>query len=90
MPGEPEPTGSITYVYIFAIVAIFLVLIAAMNYMNLATATFIRTGTRGRTAESCRLTAKSSDDAVPFRINHVYSYITDNQHYCVDGSSAEV
>jgi len=36
--GEPEPTGSITYVYIFTIVAIFLVLIAAMNYMNLATA----------------------------------------------------
>jgi putative ABC transport system permease protein len=36
--GEPEPTGSITYVYIFSIVAIFLVLIAAMNYMNLATA----------------------------------------------------
>jgi putative ABC transport system permease protein len=37
-PNEPEPTGSITYVYIFGIVAIFLVLIAAMNYMNLATA----------------------------------------------------
>ena len=36
--GEPEPTGSITYVYIFFIVALFLVLIAAMNYMNLATA----------------------------------------------------
>ena len=36
--GEPEPTGSITYVYIFGIIAIFLVLIAAMNYMNLATA----------------------------------------------------
>lgn len=36
--NEPEPTGSITYVYIFAVVAIFLVLIAAMNYMNLATA----------------------------------------------------
>ncbi len=36
--GEPEPTGSITYVYIFALVALFLVLIAAMNYMNLATA----------------------------------------------------
>ena len=36
--GEPEPTGSINYVYIFAIVALFLVLIAAMNYMNLATA----------------------------------------------------
>ena len=37
-PNEPEPTGSITYVYIFAIVALFLALIAAMNYMNLATA----------------------------------------------------
>ena len=36
--GEPEPTGSITFVYIFGIVAFFLVLIAAMNYMNLATA----------------------------------------------------
>jgi putative ABC transport system permease protein len=36
--SEPEPTGSITYVYIFAIVAVFLVLIAAINYMNLATA----------------------------------------------------
>ncbi|HKK41864.1 MAG TPA: ABC transporter permease [Bacteroidales bacterium] len=36
--NEPEPTGSITYVYIFAIVALFLVLIAAMNYMNLSTA----------------------------------------------------
>ncbi len=37
-PNEPEPTGSITYVRVFGIVAIFLVLIAAMNYMNLATA----------------------------------------------------
>jgi putative ABC transport system permease protein len=37
-PDEPVPTGSITYVYIFGIVALFLVLIAAMNYMNLATA----------------------------------------------------
>ena len=37
-PAEPEPTGSMTYVYIFSIVALFLILIAAMNYMNLATA----------------------------------------------------
>jgi putative ABC transport system permease protein len=43
--GEPEPTGSITYVYIFGIVAIFLILIAAMNYMNLATA---RSASRAR------------------------------------------
>ncbi len=43
--GEPEPTGSITYVYIFAIVALFLILIAAMNYMNLATA---RSASRAR------------------------------------------
>ncbi len=37
-PNEPEPTGSISYVYIFSIVALFLILIAAMNYINLATA----------------------------------------------------
>jgi putative ABC transport system permease protein len=37
-PNEPQPTGSITYVYIFSIVAFFLILIAALNYMNLATA----------------------------------------------------
>jgi putative ABC transport system permease protein len=44
-PGEPEPTGSITYVIIFGIVALFLILIAAMNYMNLATA---RSASRAR------------------------------------------
>ncbi len=43
--SEPQPTGSITYVYIFGIVAIFLILIAAMNYMNLATA---RSASRAR------------------------------------------
>ncbi len=36
--AEPEPTGSMAYVIIFGIVVLFLVLIAAMNYMNLATA----------------------------------------------------
>jgi putative ABC transport system permease protein len=41
-PAEPEPTGSINYVYIFGIVAIFLILIAAINYMNLATARSVR------------------------------------------------
>ena len=40
--NEPEPTGSIAYVYIFVAVAFFLILIAAMNYMNLATARSIR------------------------------------------------
>jgi putative ABC transport system permease protein len=36
--GEPQPTGSIQYVIIFSIVAFFLVLIAMLNYINLATA----------------------------------------------------
>jgi putative ABC transport system permease protein len=44
-PNEPEPTGSIIYVIIFGIVALLLVLIAAMNYMNLATA---RSSSRAR------------------------------------------
>ncbi len=36
--GEPQPTGSIQYVVIFGIVAFFLILIATLNYINLATA----------------------------------------------------
>ena len=35
---EPIPPGNIQYVYIFGLVAFFLVLIAALNYINLATA----------------------------------------------------
>ena len=36
--GEPEPLGNIKYIYIFGAVAIFLILIASINYMNLSTA----------------------------------------------------
>ena len=36
--GELEPNGSITYVYIFSAIALFLLLIACINFMNLATA----------------------------------------------------
>ncbi len=35
---EPVPPGNIQYVYIFSLVAFFLILIAALNYINLATA----------------------------------------------------
>lgn len=40
--GEPVPTGNIDYIYIFLAVAIFLILIACINYMNLATARSMR------------------------------------------------
>lgn len=40
--GEPMPLGNISYIYIFSIVAAFLVLIACINYMNLATARSMR------------------------------------------------
>lgn len=40
--GEPTPLGNIQYVYIFLTIAIFLVLIACINYMNLATARSMR------------------------------------------------
>lgn len=40
--GEPTALGNIDYVYIFLAVAIFLVLIACINYMNLATARSMR------------------------------------------------
>jgi putative ABC transport system permease protein len=36
--GEIEPNGSITYVYIFSAIALFILLIACINFMNLATA----------------------------------------------------
>lgn len=40
--GEPSALGNIDYVYIFLAVAVFLVLIACINYMNLATARSMR------------------------------------------------
>lgn len=36
--AEPQPTGSIQYVIIFSIVALLLLLIATLNYINLSTA----------------------------------------------------
>src|SRR4030095_9867780 len=36
--GEPEELGSMSYIYIFSSVALFLVLIACINYMNMTTA----------------------------------------------------
>lgn len=36
--GEPVPVGSMDYVYIFSGVGLFLIIIACINYMNLATA----------------------------------------------------
>ncbi|MEQ9102903.1 MAG: ABC transporter permease [Imperialibacter sp.] len=36
--GQIEPAGDITYIYVFSIVAVFILLIASINYMNLATA----------------------------------------------------
>ena len=35
---EPEPVGSMAYIYIFSAIGLFLLLIACINYMNLATA----------------------------------------------------
>lgn len=36
--GEPEPVGEMGFIYIFGAVAVFLLLIASINYMNLSTA----------------------------------------------------
>ncbi|MFI5154244.1 MAG: ABC transporter permease, partial [Chitinophagales bacterium] len=38
MANEPEELGSMSYIYIFSTVAFFMLLIACINYMNLATA----------------------------------------------------
>ncbi|MCB0687430.1 MAG: ABC transporter permease [Saprospiraceae bacterium] len=36
--GEPEPVGEMGFIYIFGAIAVFMLLIACINYMNLATA----------------------------------------------------
>lgn len=36
--GQIEPTGDIAYVYVLSVIALFILLIASINYMNLATA----------------------------------------------------
>lgn len=36
------PTGSMSYVYIFSVIAVFMILIAAINYMNMATARSVK------------------------------------------------
>ncbi len=38
LQGEFEPNGSITYVYLFAAIAIFILIVACINFMNLSTA----------------------------------------------------
>ncbi|HWB28350.1 MAG TPA: ABC transporter permease [Chitinophagaceae bacterium] len=38
MSNEPEEAGNMSYIYIFAAVALFMLLIACINYMNLTTA----------------------------------------------------
>ena len=38
MENEPEELGSMSYIYIFSAVALFMLLIASVNYMNLTTA----------------------------------------------------
>jgi putative ABC transport system permease protein len=40
--SEAEPTGDITYIYVFALIALFIILIACINYTNLATARAMR------------------------------------------------
>lgn len=43
--GEPEPLGDITYIYIFSAVCAFMIFIACINYMNLATARSVKRAT---------------------------------------------
>lgn len=38
LEGEIEPTGDIYYIYIFGAISVFMLIIASINYMNLATA----------------------------------------------------
>lgn len=43
--GELEPNGDITYIYLFSAIALFIMMIASINFMNLSTA---RSANRGK------------------------------------------
>ena len=47
-----EPNGSITYIYMFAVIALLILIIACANYTNLATAQSAGRSRRNRNAQS--------------------------------------
>lgn len=73
LTGEFEPNGSITYVYIFSGLAIFVLVLACINFMNLATARSVKrakeVGVR-KTLGSMRgqLTAQFFSESILFTI----------------------
>src|SRR3546814_2890268 len=56
---EAEDGGDISYIYIFASVAAFMLIIACINYMNLATARSINRSEERRVGKECVSTCRS-------------------------------
>ncbi len=69
-PADPK------YLIIFGSLAILIVLIAAINFMNLATAQASQTSKRGRDKENRRFNPGYADYSVPYRIIYPCIYLT--------------
>jgi putative ABC transport system permease protein len=61
LEGEPEELGSMSYIYILGSVAFFMLLIACINYMNLATA---RSGRRAKEIGIRKVTGSSKSQLI--------------------------
>jgi putative ABC transport system permease protein len=77
---EAEAGGDISYIYIFASVAIFMLLIACINYMNLATGAIRKPGERGRCEKSHGVSAKATDRTIYFGVGIACSHCDGAQH----------
>ena len=69
------------YLKIFGSIAILIVLIAAINFMNLSTAQASKKSERGRNKKSCRINKRYACCPVPFRIFYTFIYFT---YSCLD------
>jgi putative ABC transport system permease protein len=68
LTNEQEPSGNIQYVYIFIVVAVFILLIACVNFMNLSTAR-----SAGRSKEVGVRKVMGSD-----RLTLIYQFLTES------------
>ncbi|WP_431209654.1 ABC transporter permease [Puia sp. P3] len=74
--GELEANGNIQYVYIFSVIAVLILLIACVNFMNLSTA---RSANRAREAghpQGCRFNKRTPHPPVPHRVHPAQSLCT--------------
>ena len=64
--------SKIIYVRLFSLIAIFILVIACINFMNLSTAKAVKTDERSRDQKSCWSRSKTAHFSISFRIHHAH------------------